>query len=60
MSRKDWFTVVGLLLALSTAVGGSVAWVEGRLDAYVRKDTMTAYMQQVLARLASIEEALRK
>ena len=60
MSKKDWLAVVGLVVALSTAVGGSVAWVESRLDNYVRKDTLTAYMEQVLARLDSIEEVLRR
>lgn len=59
MSKKDWFLIVTLSITLSTAVFGGAAWVESRLDGYVRRDTLAAYMEQVLTRLQSIEEALR-
>jgi len=59
MSKKDWIVVVTLSITLSTAVFGGMTWVESRLDGYVQRDTLEAYMEQVLTRLQSIEEALR-
>lgn len=59
MNKKDWFSVIGICFLLSSAVFGSMTWVEGRLDEYVRRDTLEAHMKQVITRLQSIEEALR-
>lgn len=56
MNKKDWLTVAALVITLASAVFGGMAWVEGN---YVSKDTLQAYMEQVLERLQSIEEALR-
>lgn len=59
MTKKDTFTIAALWIALATAVFGGMAVVDARMDEYVRRSTLEAYMEQVLTRLQSIEEALR-
>lgn len=56
MKVSEWAIVLTLTFALASAVFGSMVWVD---STYVAKDTLAAYMEQVLERLQSIEEALR-
>ena len=60
MTKKDWFAVVALSITLSSAVFGGVAWVDAKLEKFVKRATLESYMEQVLTRLQSIEEALRR
>jgi hypothetical protein len=57
MARKEILTVAAVVVTCTSALFGAMSYVEAH---FVDKDELQGYMTQILTRLQSIEEALRK
>ena len=57
MSRKEIATIVVAVVTCTSALFGAMSYVEAH---FVDKDELQGYMSQILTRLQSIEEELRR